>query len=156
MMHTGPYLFNGLVHIPLLVHLPGQKEGARIGQVAQQADLLPTVLDLLGIPLPSWSDGVSLRPALEGRELPKRFVYSMNLERNRVFDQVSKGTVAIIDNEFKYVDYLDAQRESLYRYRTDQYEQNDLVDSDRDVAARMRIALLDKMREVNQRPVPKP
>jgi arylsulfatase A-like enzyme len=156
MMHTGPYLFNSLVRIPLLVHLPGQKQGARVGQVAQQADLLPTVLDLLGITQPSWTDGISLRPALEGRELPQRAVYSMNLERNRVWDRISKGTVAIIDNEFKYVDYLDAQKESLYRYRTDQYERNDLVDSERDVAARMRTALLDKLREVNQRPLPKP
>ena len=119
-------------------------------------DLLPTVLDLLGIPEPDWTDGVSLKPALDGKELPNRFIYTMNLERNRVFDPVSKGTVAIIDNEYKYIDYLDAKKESLYRYRNDQYEQNDLVDSERGVAAALRAALLDKLREVNQPPIWKP
>jgi arylsulfatase A-like enzyme len=156
MMHTGPYLFNSLVHIPLLIHLPGQKQGAHLSQAAQQADLLPTVLDLLGISSPSWTDGVSLKPVLEGSKLPERFVYSMNLERNRVFDPVSKGTVAIIDNEFKYINYLDAHKESLYRYRTDQSEQNDLIDSEHEVSARMRVALLEKLKEVNQRPIAKP
>jgi arylsulfatase A-like enzyme len=156
MMHTGPYLFNGLVHIPLLIHVPGQKQSARVSQAAQQVDLLPTVLDLLGIPEPDWTDGVSLKPALDGKELPNRFIYTMNLERNRVFDPVSKGTVAIIDNEYKYIDYLDAKKESLYRYRNDQYEQNDLVDSERGVAAALRAALLDKLREVNQPPIWKP
>ena len=27
LLHTGPYLYNGLIRIPLLIHLPGQKEG---------------------------------------------------------------------------------------------------------------------------------
>jgi len=156
MMHTGPYLFNGLVHIPFLIHLPGQKQSGRVEQAAQQADMLPTVLDLLGIPAPDWTDGVSLKPALDGKELPKRFIYTMNLEPNRVFDPVSKGTVAIIDNEYKYIDYLDAKKESLYRYRTDQYERDDLINSERDVAASLKTALLDKLKEVNQQTTPKP
>lgn len=36
--HGGPNLDNDVIHIPLMIHLPGQKQGARISQPAQQAD----------------------------------------------------------------------------------------------------------------------
>ncbi|HEV2396680.1 MAG TPA: sulfatase [Candidatus Sulfotelmatobacter sp.] len=64
--HAGPDLYNGVIHIPLLFHLPGQKQGVRIQDLAQQADLLPTILDLIGAPIPNWTEGISLKPAIEG------------------------------------------------------------------------------------------
>ena len=155
-MHTGPGLFNGLVRIPLLIHVPGQEQGGSLSEAAQQADLLPTVLDLLGISPPNWTDGVSLKPVLDGKTISPRYTYTMNLERNKVSDPVSKGTVAIMDQEFKYIDYLDGQKQLLFRYRTDPYEKNDLIATEPEVAGRMRLALTNKLREVNQRPIPKP
>jgi arylsulfatase A-like enzyme len=149
--HGGPHLYNGLVHIPLLIHLPEQRRGARISQLAQQADLLPTILDLIGAPIPSWTDGISLKPALEGRPVPQRFIFSMNLAPNRVFDSISKGTVAVMDDEFKYVNRLDSQQDELYRYTTDQWEEHNLIGSEPGVAKRMRDVLFNKLKEVNKR-----
>jgi arylsulfatase A-like enzyme len=154
--HEGPYLYSGLIRVPLLIHLPGQRRGTRISQVAEQADLLPTIIDLAGGQVPAWTDGISLKPAIEGKELPKRFVYSMNLEGNRSFDPITKGTLAIIDDEFKYVDNLDRHREELYRYKTDSLEEQNLVDSEPNVAGRMRDSLVSKLKEVNNEDTPKP
>jgi arylsulfatase A-like enzyme len=149
--HTGPNLYNDLIHIPLLIHLPRQRQGTRISQLAQEADLLPTILDLVGASIPSWTDGVSLKPALEGKLLPQRFTFSMNLEPNRVFDPISKGTVAVMDEEYKYVNQLGSQREELYRYVTDGWEEHNLIASEPAVAKRLRDVLLNKLAEVNQR-----
>jgi arylsulfatase A-like enzyme len=156
LLHSGPHLHNGLIHIPLLIHLPGQQHGTQIAQPAQQADLLATILDLVGAQVPGSTDGVSLRPALEGRKLQRRFIYSMNLESNPIFDPITKGTVAIIDEDYKYIYQLDRKQGSLFRYRTDELEQNDLAGSQPEVAARMRTALLDKLKEVNQQQISLP
>jgi arylsulfatase A-like enzyme len=155
-LHSGPYLHNGLIHIPLLIHLPGQRQAVRVYQPAQQVDLLPTILDLVGAQVPDGVDGISLRPVLEGHKLERSFIYSMNLEPNRVFDPIQKGTVAIIDGEYKYVYQLEKQQESLYRYKTDELEEHNLVGSQPEVSTRLRTALFDKLKAVNQRSAPKP
>ena len=152
--HGGPYLYSNLIHIPLLVHLPGQKQGSRISQAAEQIDLLPTILESVGVRAPSWSEGVSLVPALQGKPLPQRFLYSMNLESNSAFQPISQGTVAIMDNDFKFIERLGTQNISLYRYRTDPLDQNNVVDSEPAVTSRMQGLLGDKLRKVNEQSMP--
>src|SRR5208282_772131 len=153
-LHDGPYLYNGLIHIPLLIHLPGQKQGAHIDYPAQQVDLLPTLLDLIGAKAPSWTDGVSLKPLLEGKTMAPRYIYSMSFERNRELDPITKGTVAMIDDQFKYVRYLGTSKEELYRYKTDENEQHNLVGSEPETSKRMRGLLLKTLDGVNDREIP--
>jgi arylsulfatase A-like enzyme len=148
--HGGPALYNGVIHIPLLIHLPGQENAVHIEEPAEQADLLPTLLDMIGAPLPSWTDGISLRPALEAKSLPERYVFSMNLEPNSTFASITKGTVAVVDNKFKFVRDLKSGQEQLYSYRTDEGEEHDLVNSKPEVVQRMRKVLLDKLEGVNR------
>jgi len=148
--HGGLDLYNGLIHIPLLIHLPGQTKGLHIENASQQADLLSTVLDLVGAPVPKWTDGTSLKPLLEGKTLEERRIFSMNLEPNRIFEPITKGTVAVMDSEYKFVRYLDSGREQLYHYRTDNNEEHDLLQFEPVVAARMRKRLVDKIEEVNR------
>jgi arylsulfatase A-like enzyme len=148
--HGGLDMYNGLIRVPLLIHLPGQKREVHIAYASQEADLLSTVLDLVGAPAQEWSDGTSLKPLLEGGKLEDRYIFSMNLEPNRIFAPITKGTVAVMDGEYKFVRYLDSGREQLYRYRTDNGEEHDLIQSDPEVAARLRKVLLDKIEEVNR------
>jgi arylsulfatase A-like enzyme len=155
-LHAGPQLYNAVIQVPLLIHVPGLGQGTHISQVAQQADLLPTVLDLAGVPAPTWTDGTSLRPALGGKALPGRFVFSMNLEPDNAFGSVAKGTLAVMNDEYKYVILLDLHQESLYRYKADPLEEHDLIASEPDVARSLYDALLAKLREVNERSNPKP
>jgi arylsulfatase A-like enzyme len=148
--HLGPDLYNGIIHIPLLIHLPGQKQGARIEQLTQQADLLPTILDLIAAPIPSWTDGASLKPLLNGNSMPDRYIFSMNLEPNSIFRPITKGTVAVLDSDFKFVRYLKSGEEQLYRYKSDAGEEHNLIHSEPEVAERMRQLLLQRIKEVNQ------
>jgi arylsulfatase A-like enzyme len=149
--HGGPYLFDGLIHVPLFIHLPGQRQGKHIAHAAEQADLAPTVLDLLGMPPPGWCDGVSLKPLMEGQTPGPRYLFSMNLEADRIFDPVSKGTLAIFDDEFKYVINLSSGKEQMFRYRSDPGDERDLVRVETGRAAVLREALRRKLDEVNRR-----
>ena len=67
------------VRIPLIFHFPdGRYSGRRVSTPASLLDLLPTLLDLAGVPadhrLPA--DGSSLLPYLAGQEAPDRAVFS--------------------------------------------------------------------------------
>ena len=65
LLHGDAY-FDGVVHIPFLIRVPGQA-GRPVDALASQVDLLPTVLDLVGAAAPAGIDGASLVPVLEGR-----------------------------------------------------------------------------------------
>ena len=58
--------FEEVVRVPQLVHLPGQRDQIRIGEPVSQVDLVPTLLDLMGQPIPHHLQGRSLRPRIEG------------------------------------------------------------------------------------------
>ena len=68
-----PWLYQELVHVPLIVRLPNQAgEGRRVGGLTVPADLTPTLLDLHGVTIPEGLDGVSLVPQLQVRESTDR------------------------------------------------------------------------------------
>lgn len=56
-------LFEELVHLPLLIRAPGVSPGVRNG-LSSAVDMMPTVLDLLGVAIPDFVQGRSLAPAL--------------------------------------------------------------------------------------------
>ncbi len=56
--------------IPLIIHDPRHPEGRVIDGITRSVDLLPTLLELLGIPAPPGLEGVSLVPAWRGAPLP--------------------------------------------------------------------------------------
>jgi arylsulfatase A-like enzyme len=60
-------LYPEVSRIPMMVHFPGCEGGARTKALVQPVDLMPTVLDLLGVEKPPTVESVSLVPLLEGR-----------------------------------------------------------------------------------------
>jgi arylsulfatase A-like enzyme len=61
-----PWLHDEVIHLPLLVRFPdGREAGRRVGALTQAVDLLPTVLDLFGVPAEP-AHGHSLLPLVRG------------------------------------------------------------------------------------------
>jgi arylsulfatase A-like enzyme len=74
-------LHEEMLHTPLVVVHPGLvPAGRRIATPVSHVDLLPTLLDLTGLPIPPGLDGVSLAPLLLGAEdegdRPERALYA--------------------------------------------------------------------------------
>ena len=67
--HPGD-LYDELVHVPLLMRLPGGAARSIPGTV-QLLDVMPTILQLLGLPVPEYLQGTSLLPLLHGERLPR-------------------------------------------------------------------------------------
>ncbi len=64
LLHGDAY-FDGVVHIPMLVKVPGGK-GGPVSALASQVDVLPTLLDLVGAVVPAGIDGASMVPLFTG------------------------------------------------------------------------------------------
>jgi arylsulfatase A-like enzyme len=60
----GETLYDELIRIPLIVHLPGQTERRDVDRVVSLIDVAPTLLDLAGIPPPRTFEGHSFRDAV--------------------------------------------------------------------------------------------
>jgi choline-sulfatase len=64
----GYYVYDSTMLVPLVFEWPGRLKAGSSPLAPRILDVAPTVLDLLGLPALPDTDGVSLRPALEGRE----------------------------------------------------------------------------------------
>lgn len=64
-MGHGHYLYNELVHVPLVVFAPNLVTPQEIREPVSTMDVFPTLIDLLGMPKPAQSfDGLSFAPLL--------------------------------------------------------------------------------------------
>jgi arylsulfatase len=73
-LQHGPRVDETVLHVPLLIRFPQGsphgRAGGRIEQLVRTVDIVPTVLDALGLSFPAPLDGQSLLPALkEGHDL---------------------------------------------------------------------------------------
>ncbi|MDX1999309.1 MAG: sulfatase [Thermoanaerobaculia bacterium] len=74
-------LYEELLRVPLVVRLPAgtaeRAEGVRLSELARGIDLAPTVLDVVGVPIPSSFEGRSLLPVI--RREPSAAPFALSL-----------------------------------------------------------------------------
>lgn len=64
----GRHLWDTTLRVPLAFHWPGRLRGMRIAEPAVNLDIAPTLLGLIGLPVPSTFRGVDWSAVLERRE----------------------------------------------------------------------------------------
>ena len=116
--HTSHHgLWDELIHIPMIVSLPENQNQARvIDGLVSQVDIMPTLLDRLGIPLPEACQGKSFLPLLRGQA---------NSMREFVFAEYTGGAVgdcyAVRSRTHKYL--FQGEQAYLFDFETDPREQ---------------------------------
>ncbi|MGH8327663.1 MAG: sulfatase family protein, partial [Steroidobacteraceae bacterium] len=137
--HTGPGLYNEIIHVPLIVKLPGETTGSRCAAPAQQADIAPTLAALAGVTAPADWEGRSLlgacADAQSDAQAPERAIFSMNFEQNPRFGALKTGSVAVIEGRWKLIHYMGALHypdmprlhDELYDVVADPGERTDLA-----------------------------
>lgn len=64
-------LYEGGIRIPFVAFWPGQIEaGTSTDHISAFWDFMPTACDIAGLPIPEFTDGISMLPVLTGREQP--------------------------------------------------------------------------------------
>ncbi len=132
-------LYHSIVRVPLIFALPGVlPQGAEVGEIARMSDVMPTILDLLGWPVPPEVSGESLAPALAGEKLPARPVYA---ETDYPLESFGWSPLqSLIDGDWKYIR---APAPELYDLSSDAGELDNLMAAQPERAARMEAALAE-------------
>jgi arylsulfatase A-like enzyme len=152
----GHTLYEELVRVPLIVKLPGQAHaGRRVTAVTSAVDVMPTLLDVLGVPLPEDAQGVSLRGLWEGTATPQpprpAFAEALGEDvekkavragRYKYIVSVDAGTVA--RHGRAYLPAMPSARE-LYDLRADPGETMNLLAERRSSEAEAVAAGLDRL-----------
>jgi arylsulfatase len=113
--HCRDLAFETVLRTPLVLWIPGVTP-ARRGALAENLDLVPTVLDYLGAPAPGLTfDGVSLRPAVERDAAVHRRSFALQ-GMSRV----------VYDGRHKLIFDLATGGARLFDLRTDPKERTDL------------------------------
>jgi arylsulfatase A-like enzyme len=77
----GHTLHGEMIRVPLIVKLPRQRAAStRVSAVTRAVDVVPTVLDVVGLPADPGLPGQSLRAVWEGRESRGRVAFAESLE----------------------------------------------------------------------------
>lgn len=74
----GFFAYNTSIWIPLIILFPGL-ENKEVEHYVSHIDIFPTVCDIMNISKPSSLQGASLIPALQGKSMPKRYIYFESL-----------------------------------------------------------------------------
>ncbi len=134
-----PWLYEELIHTPLIVRMPrGEFGGTRHQALVQTVDLLPTVLSALGLPPSETAHGHDLLPLIRG-DLTKVREYAclgMDVEE-----------FAIRTHQWHLVLPIEADPDDpprsveLYRKPEDRWDQNDVAAQYPEVAEHLELAL---------------
>lgn len=116
----GPHFYEEAVRVPLIVSWPGQyAEGLKVSGMVELVDLVPTLLEASGFPIPSRVQGRSLDGLLRGNSDPTQFrkqVYSEYY--NAWAHKHSYGTMLRTDRH-KIVVYHGTPQGELYDLQAD-------------------------------------
>lgn len=135
----GVFLYEESIHVPLIIKLPGGRSARRrVSSLAQHIDIVPTLLDLLGLPPLSGIRGHSLRAVMAGRgeATSERAVYSEAMYPRYHFGW--NELYALTDAGHRYIR---APRPELYDLQRDPNEKQNVHDSRARTAASMHAAL---------------
>lgn len=115
----GIFLYDSTTHVPLIVKLPNEQQAGRVVDAqARTIDILPTILQMLGISIdaPPNLDGSSLKPLLFGLEEGPRIAFGETDYPLR-FGWAPLRSVRVKDFKF-----IDAPRPEFYDLRADPAE----------------------------------
>jgi arylsulfatase A-like enzyme len=125
----GVSVYQNQVYVPLLIKFPEQREPAIVDELVSTVDLLPTVLDMLGLPIPAPAEGTSLAPGASRRirsvlaeSYPGVFLHRAHPRFRRVARAVFAGDLKLIATT--------AGGRELYDLSRDPEERDNLYDAD--------------------------
>jgi tetratricopeptide (TPR) repeat protein len=120
----GVFLYDSTLRIAFLLAGPGVPAGLRVKQQARTVDMLPTVLELMGIKAPDGLPGTSLTPAFSGKDVPTQYSYAETL-----FPKINMGWAELRGVRTNRWKYIRAPHPELYDLLQDPGEKANLAGS---------------------------
>ena len=156
--HSGPFVYEPGIHIPLIISTPGQTVRRDFYSVTNSVDLLPTLLNNSNFEIPAWAEG-KLLPGFGGEPDNSRLTFSMDAKEASAFGDLSPITIAMYQGDYKIIYYKGyGEKDSpyneglfeLYNIKIDPEELQDLNIDEPVVAKKMQELLLEAYNKANQ------
>jgi arylsulfatase A-like enzyme len=150
--HLGDHLYEPLVHVPLIIKVPGSAKGSVLNVPVELTDIPPTILELAGLSVPRWMEGRSLLPFIEGQAMETRPVFSMPLNSNSSFeDSINKGTIAVWKDDYKLIHYIEENKSLLFNVMKDPDELLNLIKDEPDIGNDLLGLIENYLNSVNEK-----
>ena len=133
----GFFIYNATLHVPMIIRLPGSSSPRVVSELTSLADLMPTVLHVLKINVPSQVQGVSLLPLMS----PKKPEESRNLYAETFLPRLHFNWSELRALETEKYHFIDAPKPELYDLSKDPGETQNLYAEKKAVAEEMRARL---------------
>jgi arylsulfatase A-like enzyme len=139
----GNSLYEEQIRVPLIFHYPKLIPVNRVDNehIVQVVDIMPSILDILEIPIPQNIQGRSLLPIFNGQHDTEFNLAFAELRsdinwkgKNQRFGD---GIKAVINKEWKYISY-DNGREELYKLDVDPKEELNMAPDKREKVQEMK------------------
>lgn len=135
----GFFVYDATVRVPLFLRLPGgELSGRTVGTAVSHVDLVPTFLELAGLPPAPDLDGTSLLPIAVAAFDPSRAVYSESL-----YPLLHYGWAPLRALRSAGRKYIEAPLPELYALEGDAGETRNAIRAERRAAAELRRRLSD-------------
>ena len=134
----GFFVYQSVLHVPLIVRAPYDAlRGRRVADLVRTIDVLPTLLDLVDLPLRDKVDGQSVVPLMTGavREM------GLGAYAEAVYPRYHYGWSELRSLTSERFKYIEAPRPELYDLVQDPHETRNLYDDRRALADRMAAVL---------------
>ncbi len=132
----GLMTYGTTVNVPLILRFPdGRGAGRVVQEPVSTIDLVPTLCELLGVPIPPLVDGKSLLPALEGKSFSRGSIFSQATQPGPRFEPKDTRTKwgnwsknrCVRSGRWKYSVTPYLKLEQLFDLENDPGEQHDLL-----------------------------
>lgn len=146
--YHGFFVYDSTVHVPLIVRLPGGKEGGRVvGEAVSHVDIAPTLIELLDLDRAGAGQGRSLLPDMQGlpNPLAERSVYAESFYALDHYGWAPLRSVRTAEHK-----YIEAPEPELYALLEDPGELANVLLEQRDLSRRLREEALELSAELDR------
>jgi len=155
-------LYEEITHIPLLIYVPGLKPTRNTAMVSSP-DLMPTVLELAGVKMPTAIQGKSLISVLEGKDSkghdcvvsswplynPGEVTYAVDTLERQVVEPLSS---TVTSNGWTLIYGMENWPAELYNLVSDPKQEKNLITEKRDIAQNLLDKFILKLQELGTSP----
>jgi choline-sulfatase len=153
--HLTPLLNQAVIRIPLVVWEPGRTARLDVYQKTSAIDVLPTLLQVTGHPLPAWGEGQILPPYAADNSEPPIFV--VEAKSTPKDEPITAGSVAYIKDRYKLIDYFgypelaeSGELIELYDIENDPEELNNLAVTQKEIRDEYLSIVKTRLAEANR------
>lgn len=145
-------LYDEIIHIPLIIWRHKKSKHKIINDLVQQTDFMPTILDLLGIPIPGGLQGRSLLPLIQGKPNDKPQSVNPNIEQETIFcesilggyqsttemEQIKPRCIRTKEWKLIYTNGLNGGKYELYDLKNDPKEEKNVAEKNPEMAEELK------------------